>query len=185
MLDKIIEFKKEFGLHGVAMISALVAFAIGWYIKELLIYLQKIMAQGLTYIPTYGIIKTYERQFHERETMSYKFENTIGGQLLEQLREDIMQCYEVHNDMIPEEYHNNRDGVRTLADLDSMYQESNEPSQHVLDKAAKAERCEKYRQQWEANGSIEYDVDEYRLHKNELAFVEAAVKAGWMELDDE
>ena len=43
MLDKIIEFKKEFGLHGVAMISALVAFAIGWYIKELLIYLQKIM----------------------------------------------------------------------------------------------------------------------------------------------
>ena len=117
--------------------------------------------------------------------MSYKFEDTIGGQLLEQLREDIMQCVEVPNDMLPEEYHNNRDGVRTLADLDSMYRESNEPSQHVLDKAAKAERCEKYRQQWEANGSIEYDVDEYRLHKNELAFVEAAVKAGWMELDDE
>ena len=117
--------------------------------------------------------------------MSYKFENTIGGQLLEQLRQDIVNCIEVPNDMLPEEYHNNRDGVRTLAELDSMYQESNEPSQHVLDKAAKAERCEKYRQQWEANGSIEYDVDEYRLHKNELAFVEAAVKAGWMELDDE
>ena len=117
--------------------------------------------------------------------MSYKFENTIGGQLLEQLRQDIVNCIEVPNDMLPEEYHNNRDGVRTLAELDSMYQESSEPSQHVLDKAAKAERCEKYRQQWEANGSIEYDVDEYRLHKNELAFAEAAVKAGWIELDDE
>ena len=185
MLDKIIEFKKEFGWHGVAFTAAIVSFLLYWYTVEILDILKKITSQSLTYIPAYGIIKTYERQFHERETMSYKFEDTIGGQLLEQLREDIMQCFEVPNDMLPEEYHNNRDGVRTLADLDSMYRESNEPSQHVLDKAAKAERCEKYRQQWEANGSIEYDVDEYRLHKNELAFVEAAVKAGWMELDDE
>jgi hypothetical protein len=43
MLDKIIELKKEFGIYGLAMISAFGAFAIGWYVKELLIYLQKIM----------------------------------------------------------------------------------------------------------------------------------------------
>ncbi len=43
MIDKLIELRKEVGLHGIAMISALVAFAIGWYIKELLIYLQKTM----------------------------------------------------------------------------------------------------------------------------------------------
>jgi hypothetical protein len=43
MIDKLIELKKEFGLYGMAMVSALVAFAIGWYIKELLIYLQKTM----------------------------------------------------------------------------------------------------------------------------------------------
>ena len=43
MLDKIIELKKEFGIYGLAMISAFGAFAIGSYVKELLIYLQKIM----------------------------------------------------------------------------------------------------------------------------------------------
>ena len=43
MIDKLIELKKEFGIYGLAMISSFVAFAIGFYIKELLIYLQKIM----------------------------------------------------------------------------------------------------------------------------------------------
>ena len=43
MIDKLIELRKEFGLHGIAMMSAFAAFAIGWYIKELLIYLHKIM----------------------------------------------------------------------------------------------------------------------------------------------
>ena len=139
----------------------------------------------MTYIPTYGIIKTYERQFHERETMSYKFENTIGGQLLAELRDAIMECVEVPNDLLPEEYRNNRDGVRTLAELEAMHSEATQPSQHQLDKAAKAERCEKYRKQWEANESIEYDVDEDRLYKNELTFCKLASDAGWIEIDDE
>ena len=89
------------------------------------------------------------------------------------------------NSMLPEEYHNNRDGVRTLADLESMHNDATQPSQHQLDKAAKAERCEKYRQQWEANESIEYDVDEDRLYKNELTFCKLAADAGWIEIDDE
>ena len=117
--------------------------------------------------------------------MSYNFENTIGGQLVKQLEIAIKECIEVPNSMLPEEYHNNRDGVRTLADLESMHNEATQPSQHQLDKAAKAERCEKYRQQWEANESIEYDVDEDRLYKNELTFCKLASDAGWIELDDE
>ena len=130
-------------------------------------------------------MEAYERQFHERETMSYKFENTIGGQLLAELRDAIMECVEVPNDLLPEEYRNNRDGVRTLAELEAMHSEATQPSQHQLDKAAKAERCEKYRKQWEANESIEYDVDEDRLYKNELTFCKLASDAGWIELDDE
>jgi hypothetical protein len=43
MIDKMIELRKEFGLHGLAMISAFGVFVVGWYVKELLIYLQKIM----------------------------------------------------------------------------------------------------------------------------------------------
>ena len=139
----------------------------------------------MTYIPAYGKMEAYERQFHERENMSYNFENTIGGQLVKQLEIAIKECIEVPNSMLPEEYHNNRDGVRTLADLESMHNEATQPSQHQLDKAAKAERCEKYRQQWEANESIEYDVDEDRLYKNELTFCKLASDAGWIEFDDE
>jgi len=130
-------------------------------------------------------MEAYERQFHERENMSYNFENTIGGQLVKQLEIAIKECIEVPNSMLPEEYHNNRDGVRTLADLEAMHNKATQPSQHQLDKAAKAERCEKYRQQWEANESIEYDVDEDRLYKNELTFCKLASDAGWIELDDE
>ena len=139
----------------------------------------------MTYIPAYGKMEAYERQFHERENMSYNFENTIGGQLVKQLEIAIKECIEVPNSMLPEEYQNSRDGVRTLADLEEMHNEATQPSQHQLDKAAKAERCEKYRQQWEANESIEYDVDEDRLYKNELTFCKLASDAGWIELDDE
>ena len=116
--------------------------------------------------------------------MSYNFENTIGGQLLKQLEIAVKECIEVPNSMLPEEYHNNRDGVRTLADLESTYNEAIQPSQHQLDKTARTERCEKYRQQWEDNESIEYDVDADRLYKNELTFCKLASGAGWIEIDN-
>ena len=116
--------------------------------------------------------------------MSYNFENTIGGQLLKQLEIAVKECIEVPNSMLPEEYHNNRDGVRTLADLESTYNEATQPSQHQLDKTARTERCEKYRQQWEDNESIEYDVDADRLYKNELTFCKLASGAGWIEIDN-
>ncbi len=43
MIDKLIELKKEFGIYGMAMLSAGTVFIVAWYVKELLIYLQKIM----------------------------------------------------------------------------------------------------------------------------------------------
>ena len=114
--------------------------------------------------------------------MTYKFENTIGGQLLAQLRRDIMEVIEVPNHMLPEEYQNKRDGLRTLAELEAMTTpKADVLSDHQIEKAEKAERVEKYRQQWEENETIEYDVDEYRLHKHQLAFVKGAENAGWIE----
>jgi hypothetical protein len=43
MIDKLIELRKEIGIHGIAIMSAFGMFVVGWYVKELLIYLQKIM----------------------------------------------------------------------------------------------------------------------------------------------
>ena len=123
---------------------------------------------------------------NEKENeMDYKFENTIGGKLLAQLRRDIMEVIEVPNSMLPEEYHNKRDGLRTLAELDAMSTpKSDVLSDHQIEKAEKAERVEKYRQQWEENETLEYDVDEDRLHKHELAFVKGAEDAGGIESDE-
>ena len=56
MIDKMIELRKEFGIHGIAIMSAFGMFVVGWYVKELLIYLQKIMQQVLTNVDTYGIL---------------------------------------------------------------------------------------------------------------------------------
>ena len=117
--------------------------------------------------------------------MTYNFENTIGGKLLAQLRRDLMEVIEVPNSYLPEAYHNKRDGYRTLAELDSMMQPVYDgPSDHEIEKAEKARRVEKYRQQWEENETIEYDVDEYKLHRYELAFVKGAEDAGWIDKDE-
>jgi len=118
--------------------------------------------------------------------MTYKFKNTTATQLLAKLREEIMQCIEVDNSLLPLEYQNHRDGVRSLAELDSMYQESNEPSQHVKNKAIKAENIANYRKQVEENGEFEYNGhrDELQLHKNEMAMVAGMVSGGLIEEED-
>ena len=109
-------------------------------------------------------------------------ENTIGGELLERLRRATMEVIEVPNDLLPKEYRNLRDGGRSLAELEAMTQtEENTLSEHQIEKAEKSKRVEQYRQQWEENETIEYDVDEYKLHRFEMAFVKGAVASGWIE----
>ena len=122
---------------------------------------------------------------NEKENMDYNFENTVGGKLVAQLRRATMEMIEVPNHMLPEEYQNKRDGGRSLAELDAMMQPVYDgPSDHQIEKAEKAQRVEKYRQQWEENETLEYDVDEYKLHRFETAFVKGAEDAGWIEKDE-
>ena len=122
---------------------------------------------------------------NEKENMDYKFANTVGGKLVAQLKRDTMELIEVPNHMLPEAYRNHRDGGRSLAELESMMQEE-EPkmSDHEIEKIEKTRRVEQYRQQWEENETIEYDVDEYKLHRFETAFVKGAVASGWIENEE-
>lgn len=116
--------------------------------------------------------------------MDYNFANTISGQLLAQLRLDLMEVIEVPNHVLPEEFQNKRDGGRSLAELETMMKvEESKLSDHEIEKAEKGKRAEKYRQQWEENETLEYDVDEYRLNKHQMAFVKGAENAGWIEAD--
>ena len=83
--------------------------------------------------------------------MGYRFENTIGGQLVAKLREEMGEVLEVPNSWLPESYHA-ASGFRTLAsverELDKRQGEKAE-SIHAEKKASKAELIEVYRSQVE------------------------------------
>jgi len=117
--------------------------------------------------------------------MSYDFKKTISGQLAEQYRQALMEAIEVPNHMLPEEYRNEKTGLRSLAELDTMHIKEHGPTQHQIDKAAKAQRIENYRQQWEDNETIEYDKNDDKLYRFEVAFVKGAVDNGWVEIDED
>ncbi len=56
MIDKIIEFKKEFGWHGVAFTIVVGSFIVYWYAVEIINIFQKIVDQVLTNVDTQYIM---------------------------------------------------------------------------------------------------------------------------------
>jgi len=105
----------------------------------------------------------------------FKFENTIGGKLIKELRREIQECIVVPNNWLPERFHDDvRDG-RTLAHLDQMCDTTDGETEHHKREHLKAVNVENYRRQFEAHGKIEYsgNVDEMQLHKNKLAMSNA------------
>ena len=82
--------------------------------------------------------------------MDYRFENTIGGQLIAKLREEMSEVLEVPNSWLPESYHV-ASGSRTLASVEREFEnrKTDVVSDHVELKASKAELIEVYRSQVE------------------------------------
>ena len=82
--------------------------------------------------------------------MEYRFENTIGGQLIAKLREEMSEVLEVPNSWLPESYHV-ASGSRTLASVEREFEnrKTDVVSDHVELKASKAELIEVYRSQVE------------------------------------
>jgi len=83
--------------------------------------------------------------------MSYRFENTIGGQLIAKLREEMSEVLEVPNEWLPESYHTAK-GSRTLASVEremKKRQAEKAASDHEQRKASKAELIEVYAAQVE------------------------------------
>ena len=82
--------------------------------------------------------------------MDYRFENTIGGELIAKLREEMSEVLEVPNSWLPESYHA-ACGFRSLADVEREFdsRQVDVVSDHVELKASKAELIEVYRSQVE------------------------------------
>ena len=121
--------------------------------------------------------------------MSYeaKMINPETGRMFDQLAELIRDAIIVPNTLLPEQYHNLRDGGRSLQELEVMITaRENQESEYRKLKREKAERTAQYRKQWEDNPESEltYNVDEGKLYAAQLKFVERAVEAGMMEFDD-
>ena len=79
--------------------------------------------------------------------MEYRFENTIGGQLIAKLREEMGEVLEVPNSWLPESYHT-ASGSRTLASVEREFdkrQNEKAESDHAEKKASKAELIDLYR----------------------------------------
>jgi len=73
--------------------------------------------------------------------MSYKFENTVGAQLVGQLREALIEVIDVDNSLLPESYRAAK-GFRSLASIEQEYerrQTVNGVSDHQAAKQSKAE----------------------------------------------
>ena len=79
--------------------------------------------------------------------MSYRFENTVSGELVAKLREEMSEVLEVPNSWLPESYQA-ASGSRSLASVEREFdkrQGEKAESIHAEKKASKAELIEVYR----------------------------------------
>jgi hypothetical protein len=112
-----------------------------------------------------------------------KFNNPETQAIYDAMIQNTRELFTVPNSMLPEAYHNKRDGGRTLENLNSLHAKKTEESAHVVEKREKAERVKQYREQYETLGevnhqtqnpdfSIDYKVDEDRLYAKQIRFAQ-------------
>tara|TARA_A100001515_G_scaffold123409_2_gene107280 strand:+ start:1225 stop:1659 length:435 start_codon:yes stop_codon:yes gene_type:complete len=114
------------------------------------------------------------------------------------------ECIEVPNDLLPEKYHDELRGGRTVARLNEMLEaEAEAETAHQKEKAAKARNIEILRKQVEEKSifkthqggtdfvdlsdELDYsdnETDEIQLHRNLVAFVGGMVNGGLIDADD-
>lgn len=112
-----------------------------------------------------------------------KFNNPETQAIYDAMIQNTRELFTIPNSMLPEEYHNKRDGGRTLENLNSLHAKKTEESAYVVEKREKAERVKQYREQYETLGevnhqtqnpdfSIDYKVDEDRLYAKQIRFAQ-------------
>jgi len=125
-------------------------------------------------------------------------------EMLKELEVATQEMLFVPNDLLPESFHDNVRGGRTLARLNEMCEElSDTETEHQKTKAIKARNIEKLRKQFEQKaiftthkGGTDFvdlesgfdysdnEVDEIQLHRNMAALVGGMVNGGLIDADD-
>ncbi len=125
-------------------------------------------------------------------------------EMLKELEVATQEMLFVPNDLLPESFHDNVRGGRTLARLNEMCEElSDTETEHQKTKAIKARNIEKLRKQVEEksiftthkggtdfvdlSGELDYsdnEADEIQLHRNMAALVGGMVNGGLIDAED-
>jgi len=105
--------------------------------------------------------------------------------MLHNLKQAILNSIVVKNEYLPPEFHDNREGGRSLGRLEELCEMKEETlTPHQQDKLSKAERIERYSLNAAAGEPIEYDVNEDKLYRNQQAFVGGMVNSGMIDEED-
>jgi|TARA_B110001454_G_C12406711_1_gene303315 hypothetical protein len=106
-------------------------------------------------------------------------------QMLANLEAAALEAIWVPNELLPERYHDNREGGRTLKRIEDVYENEIEPAlEHQRVQAEKAKRVAKYAAEYAENGTITYDVDDHKQYKNEQSFCDGLIAGGILDSDD-
>jgi len=109
-----------------------------------------------------------------------------ANQLFAQFDAIIKDAIVVGNDSLPADFHNNRDGGRSLSELEAMADKRDGITAHKKLKATKAENIANYRKQFEESGEFAYNghIDELALYNNQMAMVKGMINGGIISEDD-
>ena len=111
--------------------------------------------------------------------------NDKTKQMLADLEAATMEAIWIPNDLLPERYHDDREGGRTLERIQDVYESEVEPNlEYQRIQAEKAKRVAKYAAEYAERGEFEYDVDVDRQYKNEQSFCDGLVAGGILDSDD-
>ena len=129
-----------------------------------------------------------------------KMSNPATGRMFDELAKAVRECITVPNHLLPEEFHDNKAGGRTLERLEQLCDERDGNTAHRKLKELKARNIEKLAAQVEAktirnahgdfvdlDSELDYsanECDDLQLTKNLQAMVGGMISGGIIESDD-
>ena len=109
----------------------------------------------------------------------------------------ILECIEVPNEVLPERFHDNREGKSSLARINKILDNEkasraakdpnevsvkfNEDREIVSGTPERLSRIEKYRNDISSGKEIDYNINEHKLYRNQQAFA----KVMGLDLEDD
>ena len=106
-------------------------------------------------------------------------------EMMKDLEAATMEALWIPNELLPERYHDDREGGRTLDRIQEVYEREVEPNlEYQRIQAEKATRVAKYAAEYAERGEFDYDVDPDMQYKNEQSFCNGLIRGGVLDADD-